>query len=490
MASEGRDAVYAEVIVVGAGFAGVGAAIKLKETGFDFLVLEKGSEIGGVWRDNVYPDCACDIPSSLYSFSFAPKPDWSHFYARQEEIRQYTLDTATRFGIEEKIRVDRELLEARWNEKAAEWSLKTQAGYYRCRFVIMACGPMHVPVTPAIPGLDTFQGDRFHSARWQKDFDFTNKRVAVIGSGASAIQFLPVIQKQVRHLSLFQRTPPWVLPKMDVHISPLWQRRFARFPFLQAMLRKLIYMQFELLNSGLNQPRFVKWLQGLATRNMRRGVSDPALQEKLIPDYTIGCKRILQSNTWYPALAAGNVSVTGGVSRIEGNCLFSEDGSRYEVDTIIFGTGFEVANPPIAERIVAADGRTLADHWGGSPQVYMGTLPERCPNLFLTFGPNLYTFSSAFVIIEAQLKLVIKTLTEVRKLGVHRVEVRPEKNKDYNTELQSALKHTVWNAGGCISYFIDRNGRNSSNWPWSTFSMRRRFSKFRLSDCDSNTVPG
>lgn len=475
---------YAQVIVVGAGFAGIGAAIKLRGAGFDFLVLEKGDQVGGVWRDNVYPDCACDIPSSFYSFSFAPKPDWSHFYARQEEILEYTEDMVNRFDLYDRIHLQRELLEARWDETAHEWCLETNRGVYRCRFVIMACGPMHVPVIPDIPGRGSFPGTAFHSARWDKDYDFNGKRVAVIGSGASAIQFLPVLRKQAAHLTLFQRTPPWVLPKMDIPVSEAWQRRFRRFPFLQRMLRRLIYLQFEFLNSGLNRPAIVKRLQSAAARNIHKGVKDPALREQLVPDYTIGCKRILQSNTWYPALAADNVSVTGGVQEIDGNTLIASDGTRHVADVIIYGTGFEVANPPIADRIVGKSGERLADRWQGSPAVYLGTLPEECPNLFLTFGPNLYTFSSAFVIIEAQLKLVMKALTEARDQNILAFSVSNERNRVFNEKLQQALSKTVWNAGGCSSYFIDRNGKNSSNWPWTTFRMRRRLAGFRLRDCD------
>ncbi len=475
---------YAQVIVVGAGFAGIGAAVKLREAGFDFLVLEKGEQVGGVWRDNVYPDCACDIPSSFYSFSFAPKPDWSHFYARQEEILEYTEETVKRFDLCKRIHLQRELLEARWDKTENEWCLETNAGLYRCRFVIMACGPMHVPVTPDIPGRDSFTGTAFHSARWDKQYNFEDKRVAVIGSGASAIQFLPVLRKQAKHLTLFQRTPPWVLPKIDIPVATKWQRRFARFPFLQRLLRRLLYLQFEFLNSGLNRPAIVKRLQSAAMRNMRRGVQDSVLREQLVPDYTIGCKRILQSNTWYPALAADNVSVTGGVREIDGDTVIAADGSRHVADVIIYGTGFEVANPPIAERIVGKSGDTLADRWQGSPSVYLGTLPEECPNLFMTFGPNLYTFSSAFVIIEAQLKLVMRALTEARDQQVLTFSISNKRNRAFNEELQQALSKTVWNAGGCSSYFIDRNGKNSSNWPWTTFKMRRKFARFRLRDCD------
>jgi cation diffusion facilitator CzcD-associated flavoprotein CzcO len=471
-----------EVIVIGAGFAGIGAAIKLREAGFDFVVLEKSAEIGGVWRDNSYPDCACDIPSALYSFSFAPNPHWSSFFARQEEIRDYTIDTANKFGVMEAIRVNHELLRASWDKSEKMWELHTSAGDYRARFVIMACGPMHKPVTPAIKGMETFTGVSFHSAQWDHDCDLANKKVAVIGSGASAIQFVPAIESKVAHLTLFQRTPPWILPKLDFPVSGRWQRIFQRFPFIQSLLRKLLYGQFEFLNRSLKHPRLIKRLQGVALRNMYRSIKNKELRARLTPDYLIGCKRILQSNTWYRALSKPHVDVVDSVAEIQGNTVIASDGSRCEADVLIFATGFEVANPPIAERIVGASGITLAEQWRGSPEVYLGTVAEDCPNCFLTFGPNLYTFTSAFVIIEAQLKYILSGLKKMRSDNISSFEVDKGRNVPYNQKLQTSLQDTVWNSGGCISYFIDKNGRNSTNWPWTTFYMRLRLREFRLGD--------
>lgn len=471
-----------EVIVIGAGFAGIGAAIKLREAGFDFVVLEKAAAIGGVWRDNNYPDCACDIPSALYSFSFAPNPNWSHFFARQEEIRNYTIDTAEKFGVMDSIRVNHELLQAKWNTVEKKWALQTSEGDYSARFVIMACGPMHKPVTPVIKGMDTFTGTSFHSAQWDHQCDLSGKKIAVIGSGASAIQFVPAIESTVSQLTLFQRTPPWVLPKLDFPLSPRWQRIFERFPFVQSLLRKLLYGQFEFLNRSLKHPRLIKRLQAAALKNIYRSVKDKELQERLKPNYLIGCKRILQSNTWYRALAKPHVDVVGSVAEIRGNTVIASDGSQCEADVIIFATGFEVANPPIAERIVGAKGVVLAEQWQGSPEVYLGTVAEDCPNCFLTFGPNLYAFTSAFVIIEAQLKYIIDGLKKVRARHIGSFMVDRQKNQPYNARLQSSLQSTVWNSGGCVSYFIDKNGRNSTNWPWTTFYMRLRLGNFRLGD--------
>ncbi|MDH4480852.1 MAG: NAD(P)/FAD-dependent oxidoreductase [Rhodoferax sp.] len=472
-----------EVVVVGAGFAGIGAAIRLQQAGVECVVLEKGDEIGGVWRDNTYPGCGCDVPSALYSYSFAPNPRWSRLFAKQDEIKNYTRDTAAKFGLLDRVRLRHELTEARWIEPQKCWRLTTTAGVFWARFVVMACGPMHVPVLPRTPGLDTFTGVHFHSSRWDHGFDMTGKRVAVIGSGASAIQFVPHIAQKVRQLTLFQRTAPWVLAKLDAPITPRWQSLFARYPWTQSLFRTALYLQFEMLNASLNYPRLLKRIQTQGIKNIARGVKDPALRAKLVPNYSVGCKRILLSNTWYRALAQPHVQVVPDVVKIDGNTVVASDGSSCEVDALVFATGFEVANPPIANCIIGRSGKTLANQWQGSPAAYLGTMAQDCPNLFLTFGPNLYTFSSAFVIIEAQLKFIVSAVTTARRQGITSIAVQPARYTAYNQQIQMALQHTVWNSG-CTSYFLDKNGRNSTNWPWTTFTMRRRLARFDVRDFD------
>jgi len=466
------------VIVVGAGFAGVGAAIGLRQAGIDFLILEKASEPGGVWRDNTYPDCACDIPSSFYSYSFAPNPRWSRMFARQEEIKGYCGSTVATFGLLPHLRLNCEMNKASWNEAEKLWYLDTSQGLLRARFVVMACGPMHVPVMPDIPGLDTYQGKSFHSARWRHDIDLQGKRVAVIGSGASAIQFVPAIAPQVAQLTLFQRTAPWVLPKMDFKISAAWQERFTRFPWLQSLLRTALYLQFETLNFSLKFPRAIARLQKAGLGNIARGIVDPDLRRKVTPNFSLGCKRILQSNTWYRTLGQAHVNVAGGLSHIQGNTVFSSDGQACEADVIIWGTGFEVAEPPVAQQIYGLSGQPLASLWKGSASAYLGTMLEDCPNLFMMCGPNLYAFSSAFVMIEAQLRFIVSAIQQVEKGGLASVRVEPAAHQRYNQALQTALKNTVWNSG-CRSYFLDRNGNNSTNWPWTTWYMRWRLARFR-----------
>lgn len=467
--------------MVGAGFAGIGAAIKLRQAGIDCLVLEKSGEIGGVWRDNTYPDCGCDVPSPLYSYSFAPNPHWGRLFAKQGEIKNYTRQTAERFGVLDRVRFGQELTEARWSPEQGLWRLQTSAGVWWARFVVMATGPMHVPVVPRIPGLDTFTGVLFHSARWDHGFDFQGKRVAVIGSGASAVQFLPKLQPLVAKLTLFQRTPPWVLPKIDVPFSARWQGLFAKRPWTQRWLRTGLYLQFELFNAWLRVPWLRNRVQAQGVKHMTRAVKDPALRARLLPDYAMGCKRILLSNTWYRALAKPGVQVVGAVAQIQGRRVVSTDGSSCEVDAIILATGFEVANPPIAQRIFGRRGTPLSAQWQGSPSAYLGTMVQDCPNLFLTFGPNLYAFTSAFVIMEAQFKFIVSAITTARRKGIAQIAVDPARFAAYNQKVQTALRSTVWNSG-CTSYFLDQNGRNSTNWPWTTFHLRWRLGRFAPRD--------
>ncbi|ENU23192.1 hypothetical protein F993_02340 [Acinetobacter proteolyticus] len=471
------------VVIIGAGFAGIGAAIKLQQAGFtDFVVLEKADEIGGVWRANTYPGCACDVPSALYSYSFAPNPQWSRVFAQQQEIKTYIQNVAQQFDVQKYVRFGYEMLESAWDDQAKHWVVKTNQGFIHAHFAIMAGGPMHQPVLPRIKGLETFKGAQFHSAEWNHDFDLNGKKVAVVGAGASAIQFVPELQAQVEKLTLLQRTPQWVLPKMDQSLPKLAQALFKVLPITQRLTRYGVYGVFESLNSSMHHPKLVSQIERLAKLNIRLGVKDPELRAKLLPDFTIGCKRVLQSNQWYPALAKPNVEVLRcGVEEVRGNTLIASDGSEHEVDAIIFGTGFEVSNPPIAKQIRNKHGKSMDEVWQGSARGYLGTVVEGCPNAFVMFGPNIAVSSSALIIIEAQLAYILDMLKKVQAQEIETVEIRAEVLQQYNDEIQAALKNTVWNTGGCSSYFIDRNGRNSTLWPWTTFEMRTR-----LAQCDLN----
>jgi cation diffusion facilitator CzcD-associated flavoprotein CzcO len=474
-----------DTVVVGAGFAGIGAAIKLEEAGLDdFAVLEKSDNVGGTWRDNTYPGCACDVPSALYSFSFAQNPDWSRSFAEQPEIQEYLERTASDYGVTRRIHYRTEVRDAQWNPDDQRWHLDTSAGPYTARVLIAGPGPLHQPNLPDLPGLDTFEGKAFHSARWDHEYDLAGKRVAVLGTGSSAIQFVPEIQPMVEHLYLFQRTAPWVLPKPDRPVSRIERALYRKLPLTQTALRAVIYNTQELIQLAQRRPAVMNRVGKLMIRHMHRQVKDPELRRALTPHFTLGCKRMLLSNTYYKALTQSNATVVPhGVTEIRPNAVVGADGVEREVDTIIFGTGFHVTDPPIAERVRGADGRSMADTWQGSPRAYLGTTVAGFPNFFLLIGPNLGNgHSSAIVLIEAQLEYVLDAIRTMRREGASTVEVRADVQHAYNERIQKALATTVWNAGGCKSYYLDRNGTNSTIYPWTTIDLRRRTSRFRRED--------
>ncbi|MDH4394823.1 MAG: NAD(P)/FAD-dependent oxidoreductase [Limnobacter sp.] len=473
-----------KVLVIGGGFAGLGAAIRLKEQGeTNFALLEKASELGGVWRENTYPGCACDVPSTLYSYSFAPNPNWSRVFARQPEIKAYLENLATEKQVLSKVYFNQEALEIRWSSDEQLWIVQTPDTQWKSRFIILACGPMHEPKLPEVPGIEQFQGEVFHSSQWRHDVDLQGKRVAVIGTGASAIQFVPEIQSKVAQLSVFQRTPHWVLPKMDTSL-PAWVRGvFGKLPVTQFLARGVTYGVFESINGGLQSPSIMRRLHSIAQWNIRRHIRDTKLQKALTPNYVLGCKRILQSNDWYRALAASNVQViNSALASVSGNTVHAADGRSVQADVIILSTGFEVAEPPIAKRVYNKNGKSMAEVWEGSPKGFLGTTVEDCPNAFLMFGPNIAVSSSAFIIMEAQLQYISDALKKMDSVGWKGFELNPGVANVFNNKVQKALQNTVWNKGGCQSYFIDRNGRNSTAWPWSTFEMKRRLSQFELGD--------
>ena len=378
---------HVRVLIVGAGFSGIGAAIKLDEAGIDdFVVLEKAETPGGTWRENTYPGCACDVMSSLYSYSFAPNPDWSRIYGTQPEIQQYLLDVAERFDVNRRIEFGTEALDVRWDEDSQRWIVETNRGRYVAQAIIAAAGPLHEPKIPEIPGLEDFEGTVFHSATWDHDHDLGGERVAVVGTGASAVQFIPKIAREVGQMTVFQRTAPWVVRKPD---APGARARsaalFRRLPFTQRLFREGTYHVHELIQIAQRHPRVMQLVQRGIVRWMHSIIRDPELREKVTPDYTLGCKRILPSNTYYRALTRDNVSlVAGGVTEVRANSVIDANGDEHEVDTIIFGTGFHATDPPIADRVRGRDGRTLARGLGRQLRGLSGDddprLPERVPD--------------------------------------------------------------------------------------------------------------
>ncbi len=472
---------HVRVVILGTGFSGLGMAIRLKQSGQeDFVVIEQAADIGGTWRDNTYPGCACDIPSHLYSFSFALNPYWSRSYSPQREIWDYLRRCAKRYGILPHILWNNKLQEASWNEEDQRWHITTSQGQLTADLLILGNGPLSEPSLPLIPGIEQFEGVKFHSAQWNHDYDLTGKRVAVIGTGASSIQFVPQIQPQVRHLSLFQRTPPWILPRHD-HRIPTWQRAMFRIlPFTQRYARTKIYWRQELIALGfIYRPNILESGMRLSRSYMEKQVKDPVLRAKLTPQYTIGCKRVLLSDDFYPALTQPNVEViTDRIREVRANSILTEDGLEREIDAIIFGTGFHVTDSQLPQYIYGRGGRSLADNWHQGSSAYFGTTISGFPNLFLLIGPNTgLGHNSMIFMIESQLNYILDCLRTMdrRNLGV--VEVRPEIQEAFNIEMQKRMQGTVWTSG-CKSWYLDANGHNTTLWPGFTFEYRRRIRHF------------
>jgi cation diffusion facilitator CzcD-associated flavoprotein CzcO len=479
-----------EVAIVGSGFSGLCMAIKLREAGMDdFVVLERGDAVGGTWWFNTYPGCGCDVPSHLYSYSFAPNPDWTRTYSRQGEIEAYLQRVARDFDLGRSVRLGTTVTGAEWDEDEQRWRVETDRGDLRARVLVSAAGALSDPKTPDIEGLERFQGHTFHSAQWDHDYAVEGKRVAVIGTGASAIQFVPAIAPAVAQMHVFQRTAPWIMPHTDRPISRHERALYRRFPLLQRLLRGGIYSARELLVLGfVKEPRLMKLVERLARKHMDRQISDPELRRKVEPGYTIGCKRILPSNQWYPALGRDNVElVTDGVAEVRERSIVTGAGEEIEVDAIIFGTGFNVTDMPVARYVRGRAGRTLDDCWQGSPRAHLGATVPGFPSLFMLLGPNTGLGHSSMVyMIESQVAHVMGALKEMRRRGASTLEVRAEAVRDFNDALDEQMKDTVWSTG-CKSWYLDDTGRNATLWPDWTFLFRRRAARFDASEYELGT---
>jgi cation diffusion facilitator CzcD-associated flavoprotein CzcO len=471
-----------EVVIIGSGFGGLGAGVRLRERGHtDFVILEQAAGVGGVWRDNTYPGCACDVRVHLYSFSFFPNPDWSHAYARQGEILAYLERVVTAFGLSPHLRFGHQVVEATWDEGVARWVVTCANGArFRARFVIAALGGLSRPSTPALDGLARFQGPRFHSAQWRHDVPLDGKRVGVIGTGASAIQFVPHLVERAATVQLFQRTPPWILPRRDRPIGPTARRLFRVMPLLQLLLRWGLYWLHE-----LRVPAFVKatWLMRLAAKMARRHleaqVPDPALRQKLTPDYTLGCKRVLVSDDYYPAVARSSCQVvTERIASVTEQGVRTADGVEHPCDVLIFGTGFVVTDVVGPMRIVGREGRSLSDAWRDGAKAWFGTAVHGFPNFFMLTGPNTGLGHSSMVfMIEAQLTFVLEALAAVTTTGARWWQVRDDTERRFNETIQARLAKTVW-LSGCQSWYLDEHGRNVTLWPGFTFTFRAGLSRF------------
>ena len=465
------------VAIIGSGFAGLGMAIVLKRRGEnDFVVLERADDVGGTWRDNTYPGAACDVQSNLYSFSFAPNPDWGRSYSEQPEIQAYLQATADRFDVRRHCVFGADMTSARWDDATRRWLVSTAAGEFRARVLVSAAGALADPTYPDLPGLDSFAGTVMHSARWDAGHDLTDERVAVIGTGASAIQVVPAIQPVVDSVAVYQRTAAWVVPRTDHPVTPLMRRLYRFVPGLQKGIRGALYLFREFLVIGLaKQRRFLTPVGRLARAHLHRQVRDPKLRAALTPDYTIGCKRILISNDYFPAVAAPNAElVTAGIAEVRPHSIVTRDGVERPTDTIVLATGFHVTDLPIAGKIRGRDGRSLADVWADGMVTNRSATVAGFPNMFLLVGPNVGVGHTSMVyMIESQVAYVDDALQTMAAEGLAVLETTPQAQEAYRRLIAQKSTGTVWVGGGCASWYLDKHGHNTTLWPDFTFRFRK-----------------
>jgi len=485
-----------EVLVIGAGFAGIGTAVRLRERGVgDFVLLEKGEAVGGVWRDNTYPGAACDVKSHLYSFSFAPN-DWSRTYAPQEEILAYLQRVADEHDVLAHCRFGREVATADWVEESGTWEVVTTDGeVWVCRVLVSGVGQLSLPSWPDLPGLDDFAGPVMHSARWDHDVDLDGARVAVIGTGASAIQFVPGIVDRVRHVTVFQRSAPWILPKGDRPYRRAERWAFEHVPGAQRLNREWIFWTNELRILAFNKQDSLlgRLSEQLCRWHVRRQVDDPALQEVVEPDHPIGCKRVLVSNDWYPALGRDHVDVeTSGVGRVVEEGIITTDGRLVEADVLVLGTGFRSTDFLAPMQVTGREGRDLDDAWADGAEAYLGMTVPGFPNLFLLYGPNTNLgHNSIIFMIESQIAHLMGAVDHLRRRPREDVDVRPEVARAYNDAVQDEIAGSVWNAG-CDSWYRTESGRVVNNWPGAAYRYRlatRRFEPSRYRSTRRAPVP-
>ncbi len=474
------------VLIVGAGFSGIAMAIRCREAGIGPLaIIEKGDGVGGTWRENTYPGAACDVPSHLYSLSFAPKADWSRMYAHQPEIEGYLRDVARSHGLLPLIRFGTTLTRAAWDEDRALWRVQTDRGEILARAVVSAAGGLHHPAFPDIPGRESFRGAHFHTAAWDHTVDLAGKRVGIVGTGASAVQVVPALAGEVGHLTLFQRTPPWILPKNDHPIPEARKARYARRPILRWLERARLFWRLEVsaLFGFTRVSRVTAQGEAMARSHLRKSVADRALREKLTPPYRFGCKRVLLSDDYYPALQRPNATLeTGTIARIVPEGIAMADGTVHRLDALVFATGFDVVGGFLRAEVVGRGGRRLADAWADGMQAYQGITVAGFPNYFILLGPNTgLGHNSIIAMIEIQVRHVVECLRALGR-GHRSIEVRGAAQERFVERIRRSMAKSIWQAGGCRSWYLDRQGRNTTLWPGSVLAYRRSARRVRLSD--------
>lgn len=475
--------VHTRALIIGTGFSGLGMAIALQRQGVEFLLLEKADDIGGTWRDNTYPGCACDIPSHMYSFSFEPKADWTHMWSFQPEIQDYLQGVTAKYGLRRHIRFGSHVDRAHWDDAEMRWHVFTETGQeYVAQFLVSGAGALHLPLIPDFEGLDQFQGRAFHSAEWDHSVDLAGKRVAVVGTGASAIQIVPEIVKDVGALQLYQRTPAWVLPRPN-NAFPMWMRRvFSVVPGARALLRLGIYWAHEGVGYAMTRrPALLKIGEWMGKWNIRHNISDPELRRKLTPDYRAGCKRILNSDTYYRGIANPKTEViTDRIARFSADGIVTADGTERKGDVVVFATGFHVTDSYTYVDIKGPGGEDLVDRWNrDGVEAHRGIAVADMPNLFFLLGPNTgLGHNSVVFMIESQINYVAQAIAAVDKAGAQALAPTRGAQDEFNAELQRELDRAVWSTGGCHSWYLDEHGKNRTLWggmTWQYWLATRKF---------------
>ncbi|MCB1180367.1 MAG: NAD(P)/FAD-dependent oxidoreductase [Leptospiraceae bacterium] len=475
-----------DAIVIGTGFAGLCAAIKLKEEKMSFVVLEKDNGVGGVWKVNTYPGAQCDVQSHLYSFSFDQNPNWSRSYGLQNEIQTYLKKSSEKYGVTPHILFNTEVTSSKWNEEENYWEVEVKSGkVFYAKTVFFGIGGLSQIAMPDIKGLKSFKGKLFHSARWDHSTVIKNKKVAIIGSAASAIQIIPAIAKDVKKLTVLQRSASWIIPKNDRLYSELEKLSFNLFPPLLWLSREITYWMLEWRAMAfVYSPQMLNNFQKLIENYIKMKVKDPELAKKVTPNYKIGCKRILLSDNYYETIQRPNVEIeTNQIKEINETGILLNNGTHIEADIIITATGFKAADDVVPFDVIGKNGVSLEKEWEEGAQAFLGTTIKGFPNLFMIVGPNTGLGHNSMVyMIEAQTNYSIKALRFIKKNKISSLEVKPEIQKKYNDSLQEKLEKSIWNTGGCASWYLNKNGRNTTLWPGFTFEFKKLTEKFNIND--------
>jgi len=483
-----KQADTTKIAIIGAGLAGLGTAIQLQNAGInDWIILEKKDGIGGTWHDNSYPGSGCDVPSMFYSFSFEPKTDWTRKFPEQAEILEYINACADKHNLHRNIRLNKELKEASFDEDSATWSITTTDGdTLTAQFLISGVGQLNRPSYPKIKGSDTFKGKTIHTARWDHDYDLNGKTVAVIGNGGSAIQMIPLVALKTKHMTIFQRSANWVFPKPDRPFTDRERAIFTKVPFANKLYRIYIWTMFEIRWPMFKKDtKLSKKVQRLTEEDMRSRITDPKLLDACIPDYPIGCKRILISNEYYDTLHQDNVDVTmDPITEITPDSIITKDGTQRKVDTILYATGFQTSDFLAPMNIIGTNGKRLDHAWKNGAEAYLGITLDGFPNFFMLYGPNTNLgHNSIILMIELQIRYILNCIKILNRDNLKSMQLRPDIMREYSAEVQNSLKNSVWDSS-CGSWYKNEEGKIVNNWPYSTvqYWWRTRYPDFAVFD--------